>query len=496
NFDTISGGAFGVQVYRDGVVRNGPSGSTSALIAGDRGISLDGGGTVNNFGTVAGGGDDGVYIKGGGNVTNGAARSTAALISDGYRGIFDSGGAIANFGTVRGTGGESEGIYLFLGSVTNGSARSTAARISGVDDGIAAYGATVTNFGTIRGTGDAGEGVDIANGKIVNGTAAAQRALISGGLIGVEVSDTLGGTPGAATISNFGTVSGAFSGVFIDNGGTVTNGGSSDHAATIGGGGLVGVYAFAATTVTNFGTIAGEEFAVSLGAGNDRLVVEPGAVFKGAVSGGGGADSVTLAASGTQHIGNFSGFETFALTGTGSDDLVLGNGNFAGVTGGAITVAGGSAADTIDASHVTGGNVATLKGGGGNDTLIAGRKTTMTGGGGANVFVFTVTGSNRISDFATGKGNTIELKDAGFNLGVDDGHGKAVPQHLAASVFVADKTGAFTTARQRFAYDTGTGVLSYDADGSGTHSAASTVATLTGHPALGAGPAGDIFFVA
>ncbi|MGH7061435.1 MAG: hypothetical protein ACREFH_13690, partial [Stellaceae bacterium] len=135
------------------------------------------------------------------------------------------------------------------------------------------------------------------------------------------------------------------------------------------------------------------------------------------------------------------------------------------------------------------------KGGAGNDTLIAGADTKMTGGSGANVFVFTMTGNNQIIDFARVKGNTIELRDADFNLGIDDGHGTKTAQHLDAAVFVADKTGAFTTTGQRVAYATGTGVLSYDPDGSGTHFAASTLATLTGDPALSAGPAGNLFFV-
>lgn len=58
-----------------------------------------------------------------------------------------------------------------------------------------------------------------------------------------------------------------------------------------------------------------------------------------------------------------------------------------------------------------------------------------------------------------------------------------------------DPIGAFTTAGHRFAYNTSTGTLSCDRDGSGTGFAASTVAALAGNPLLSAGSTGDLFFM-
>jgi hypothetical protein len=63
---------------------------------------------------------------------------------------------------------------------------------------------------------------------------------------------------------------------------------------------------------------------------------------------------------------------------------------------------------------------------------------------------------------------------------------------MAAALFVADKTGAFTTKTQRFAYDTTTGQLFYDAHGSATPASRPLVVTLVGHPQLAAA---DFFFI-
>jgi Ca2+-binding RTX toxin-like protein len=54
---------------------------------------------------------------------------------------------------------------------------------------------------------------------------------------------------------------------------------------------------------------------------------------------------------------------------------------------------------------------------------------------------------------------------------------------LAANRFVANITGTATTADHRFVYETDTGILTYDADGSGG-GAAVVIATLSSAPAI------------
>ncbi|HWT09736.1 MAG TPA: hypothetical protein VN329_11260, partial [Roseomonas sp.] len=56
---------------------------------------------------------------------------------------------------------------------------------------------------------------------------------------------------------------------------------------------------------------------------------------------------------------------------------------------------------------------------------------------------------------------------------------------LAAAAFEANDTGVATTAAARIVYETDTGKLWFDADGSGD-GAASQIAVLVNHAALGA----------
>ena len=129
-----------------------------------------------------------------------------------------------------------------------------------------------------------------------------------------------------------------------------------------------------------------------------------------------------------------------------------------------------------------------LRGGAGADTLIAGRNAELKGGAGKDVFELTVAGSptnldhNTITDFAHGT-DKLALSEKGFGLG-------AAP--TAATLFTSNAKGSFTTAAQRFAYDTTNGDLFFDFRGSAGASPLE-IATLSNHPTL---TAGDITFVA
>lgn len=112
----------------------------------------------------------------------------------------------------------------------------------------------------------------------------------------------------------------------------------------------------------------------------------------------------------------------------------------------------------------------------------------MTGAGGADLFELTTPGSaatpdkNTIADFKHDLDELAPSKE-GFAL-------SSAP--VAATLFDANKNGAFTTAGQRFAYDTANGKLVYDAHGNMPGSSQELIATLTGDPTL---TASDIRFV-
>ena len=108
---------------------------------------------------------------------------------------------------------------------------------------------------------------------------------------------------------------------------------------------------------------------------------------------------------------------------------------------------------------------------GGSDRLVLANGTnslfmqgveTLTGGTGADVFVF---------DSAPGGGNIDTIKD--FELGVDKIHlddalfAGLVPGGLDPTIFVSNLTGAAEDGLDRITYETDTGRIYYDADGLG-----------------------------
>ena len=100
----------------------------------------------------------------------------------------------------------------------------------------------------------------------------------------------------------------------------------------------------------------------------------------------------------------------------------------------------------------------------------------MTGGPGADLFRYlnAAEGGDSITDFTPGA-DKIQLASAGFaNLPVGT---------LAAGNFVSGGTPVATQATPQFIYTTTTGMLAFDADGTGGTAAVNLV-TLVGQPVI------------
>jgi hypothetical protein len=250
NYGTIRNpnGDVGVYLRGGGIVTNGATNVTTALISGTVALYVRGSATVDNFATIVG--SIGAHLYNGGTFTNGASNSTAALVSASLYGVLlDHSGTFTNFGTVIG----SAGYGLQTG---NGGTATNAGTISGAGGIVAAVGTlAVTNTGSIIGTSGAGVQL-VAAGTITNTGSA---ALISGNTDGISAA-------GALTLTNSGTIAGAHAGVFDHVFGTVTNAGRITASAT--GTNAAGIYLFAGGFVGNQsgGTISGWDAGIVNGA--------------------------------------------------------------------------------------------------------------------------------------------------------------------------------------------------------------------------------------
>ena len=154
----------------------------------------------------------------------------------------------------------------------------------------------------------------------------------------------------------------------------------------------------------------------------------------------------------------------FSLSGIYAENVT---GDVAGV---AFSITGNTLANIL-----TGGALAdTLNGGTGNDTLVGGLgNDSLIGGSGSDQFVFNsalgATNVDRISDYRT-TDDTIVLDGAVFTA-------LGSPGTLAAGAFKAGA--AATDADDRIIFNSSTGALLYDADGSGS-GLAIQFATLSG----------------
>ena len=197
-----------------------------------------------------------------------------------------------------------------------------------------------------------------------------------------------------------------------------------------------------------------EEDTIDGGTGNDTIF---GGTSADVITGDEG-DDLLHGDSSSDTINGGLGNDTI-LAGTGHDVVDGGDG--------ADSIEGGTGRDSIDGGlmdDVLKGEADndTLLGGDGNDTLIGGDgDDVLTGGAGLDVFVFDgalLASIDTIADYTVGE-DRLHLADEVFT-GLAAGA-------LAASAFGANDAGQATTADQRLIYETDTGALYFDADGSG-----------------------------
>jgi Ca2+-binding RTX toxin-like protein len=196
------------------------------------------------------------------------------------------------------------------------------------------------------------------------------------------------------------------------------------------------------------------------GAGNDTYVVDStlDVIVEAA---GAGTDIVNSAVTYTlaANVENLVLSGAGVINGTGSADanVITGNG----------------------ANNILSGLVGndSLDGGAGNDTLNGGAGIdTLTGGLGADTFLFDATGtanSDRITDFSVGQGDRIALTASVF-LGI----GAAGATLTAAQFLSGAIVATATNNNQRILYNTLTGSLLWDRDGSGGNFAPIQFGTL------------------
>lgn len=144
----------------------------------------------------------------------------------------------------------------------------------------------------------------------------------------------------------------------------------------------------------------------------------------------------------------------------------------------AINGTGNSLNNTIignSAANILRGNAGNdrLQGSGGNDTLIGGSgQDRLTGGTGADQFkwIRSTEGGDTITDFSRTQSDKLVFVSVNF--------GNLVTGTLPTSRFRASTSGLASASTQRFLFNTTTGVLKYDPDGSGSRSAV-TITTLS-----------------
>jgi hypothetical protein len=244
-------GGAGAYVFQGSVINTGGASLSASSIVGGTGGGSDGTGGEGGFGVVLGWGNitniDGSSIAGGHGGDAVAASGGPPVITGGAGAdaVFLVHGALTNASYSNIIGGAGGGAYAigYSGVTADGGAGGIGVRLIDPD--------TVTNSGSIEG-GDGGYGT------------------------------TLGGTGGIGVDLEDGRK-------LVNTGTGLIGGGDGGGASGVGGVGGVGVYLDGGTLITA-GTISGGSGttigdAVVFGAADGSMVIDPGAVFEGAIGG-------------------------------------------------------------------------------------------------------------------------------------------------------------------------------------------------------------------
>lgn len=249
--------------------------------------------------------------------------------------------------------------------------------------------------------------------------------------------------------------------------------------------GALQVYDAAVSTTLTTGS--GGAISAFTGRGNDQITTGTGSV--GLLAAGQGHDSVTVGSGGIAyitlgdgddqlHLGSLTGQSDMSIDGGAGLDHVIFTGNARGVSidlgaevqrpgtglGRLVLTTVEQVTGTAFADVLTGNAGANrLIGGAGADRLAGGAGADrLTGGSGSDVFLFNTTPGaaniDQITDFSVLE-DTIRLENSVFSV--------LAPGMLGAAAFTANGTGLATAAGHRIIYQTTTGALFYDSDGSG-----------------------------
>jgi len=506
-YGTVYGGVIGVYLSAGGTVNNGPGAITGGTTAIDvqgaignvtnsgfiqggqtqsgNGVQLGAGGSVNNTRGIytnggsavysaagvssgfvtnsgrivatGGHGSAGVYLKGnyGLNTAGGDVSNQANGLISGYVGVsITNGGYVVNSGSILGV--QTTGVLIdgagnvvnHKGGVINGanygvketglySAVNNYASISGQTAIVLTQQSLVHNFGGSI-TGYASTGVFMSGGgSVYNSVYKGHRGSIYGASTGILAENA------AIKVTNSGDITGFYYGVSLLAGGTVVNAKSGAIA-----GHYEGVLVSSGNaTITDAGTITSSQYAVKFnGGGTDRLIVDPGAVFTGAVSGAGAHSTLELAkgASAGAITGLGTAFTGFAAINVDTGASWTASGSNSVVSSTAVTVKGAldvtgtstfsgnvSGAGSISiASHAVlsvGGSLGVAKLSflaGGSETAVLGKPTSVS----ATIAGFAATDKIDLANFVV-SGHTF----SGTTLTLDHTGGSAAHLHFSSS---------------------------------------------------------------